>query len=206
MRNIIKGVWEKTKWLIFLIVWTAGIIGYCNIWFVGIPMWMEIRGQADQTWTRHLERERLKKYGSGARVEENQNAESESQSLVPSREEKPSEKIVDTGRESAPPGEIEKKIRKTFKECPDLAVAVARAENTGMIPDQIGDRHLTFTQDGITYGFSVGIFQIRYLPGRPDPKELKDPDFNIKYAYEMYKASGWFPWSAWKNGSYQKYL
>ena len=42
---------------------------------------------------------------------------------------------------------------------------------------------------------SVGLFQIRTLPGRPSAEQLKDPEFNVKYAADMYKSQGWRPWS-----------
>ena len=45
---------------------------------------------------------------------------------------------------------------------------------------------------------SYGKFQIRALPGRPAPQQLLDPDFNVKYAAEMWKQQGWKPWSAAK--------
>ena len=43
---------------------------------------------------------------------------------------------------------------------------------------------------------SYGLFQIRALPGRPDPKVLTDPEENVKYAAQLYKTQGWQPWTA----------
>jgi hypothetical protein len=43
---------------------------------------------------------------------------------------------------------------------------------------------------------SVGLFQIRTLPGRPSAQQLSDPDFNVKYAAQMFKEQGWGPWTA----------
>lgn len=42
---------------------------------------------------------------------------------------------------------------------------------------------------------SVGLFQIRTLPGRPSSKQLKDAEFNVKYAAQMQAKQGWQPWS-----------
>mgnify|MGYP001588058838 FL=1 len=43
---------------------------------------------------------------------------------------------------------------------------------------------------------SVGLFQIRTLPGRPSATQLKDPEFNVRYAAQMQKEQGWKPWTA----------
>ncbi len=45
---------------------------------------------------------------------------------------------------------------------------------------------------------SYGLFQIRALPGRPAPQQLSDPEFNVKYAAQMYNQQGWRPWTAAK--------
>ncbi len=49
---------------------------------------------------------------------------------------------------------------------------------------------------------SYGLMQIRALPGRPSPEQLKDPDFNMKYAAGMWKAQGWRPWTVARNLGY----
>lgn len=100
---------------------------------------------------------------------------------------------------------IEALVRRTFPEDPDTAVAVAMAES-GMNPETVGDRHLTFVRDGKTYGMSCGIMQIRNLPGRPDCESMKDPVKNVEYARSLYERSGWKPWGAYTNGSFKKYL
>jgi len=43
---------------------------------------------------------------------------------------------------------------------------------------------------------SVGLFQIRTLPGRPSAEQLSDPEFNVRYAAQMQKTQGWGPWTA----------
>lgn len=86
-----------------------------------------------------------------------------------------------------------------------VAYAVMMAESGGRV-DNRGDGHLTFMQSNVRYGDSWGCFQIRYLPGRPAPEQLVNARFNVEYAYKMWQSQGWYPWSAWKNGSYLKYL
>ncbi len=104
----------------------------------------------------------------------------------------------------SPPYEtVEDKIRAAFPEDPDTAVAVAKAESR-LNPEVVGDKHLAWG-DGKN-GMSCGIFQIRVFPKRPDCKELLDEDFNIEYARQLYKNSGWSPWSTFKSGRYKKFL
>lgn len=47
----------------------------------------------------------------------------------------------------------------------------------------IGDKNTSYQ--------SYGLFQIRALPGRPPPDWLLNPDNNVKFAYELYKRSGY---------------
>lgn len=42
---------------------------------------------------------------------------------------------------------------------------------------------------------SYGLFQIRALKGRPNPKTLLDPEENIKYAAKLFKSQKWQPWT-----------
>lgn len=46
---------------------------------------------------------------------------------------------------------------------------------------------------------SVGLFQIRTLPGRPSLDQLKDPELNVQYAAQMQKEQGWQPWTTARN-------
>lgn len=86
-----------------------------------------------------------------------------------------------------------------------IAKAVMQAES-GCRTDAVGDGHITYVQNGVTYGMSCGLFQIRFLPGRPNCKDMQDASKNIAYAASMYKAQGWYPWSAYLNNSYIKFL
>lgn len=86
-----------------------------------------------------------------------------------------------------------------------IARAVMMAESGGR-SDAIGDGHLTYYVNGIKFGYSVGLFQIRQLPGRPSTTSLMSPEFNIRHAAGMWRSQGWKPWSAYKNGAYKRYL
>lgn len=99
----------------------------------------------------------------------------------------------------------DKLLARHFGDDIGIAKAVMQAES-GCRADAVGDGHLTYIQDGVTYGMSCGLFQIRYLPGRPNCSEMHDASKNIRYAATMFKASGWQPWSAFLNGTYLRYL
>lgn len=102
---------------------------------------------------------------------------------------------------------VEDLIIETFGDKWRIAYAVARAES-GLREDAIGDYTLDYRgKDGNVYGMSLGVFQIRYLPGRPKVKDLLTAKFNIEYAYKMSKGgTDWSPWSAYKNNSYKQFL
>ena len=56
--------------------------------------------------------------------------------------------------------------------------------------DAVGD---DYPINGV-YAPSYGLFQIRGLPGRPKKEQLFDPEFNTKYAADMWRGQGWKPW------------
>lgn len=85
-------------------------------------------------------------------------------------------------------------IRAKFGANADKALAIANCES-GLNPNAIGDKSLMYLQSGTYYGASYGLFQIRYLPGRPSPDWLIIPENNIQKAYEM--SGGGVNWSAW---------
>lgn len=89
-------------------------------------------------------------------------------------------------------------LRWTFGSEATLAKTVFKNES-GLRCEAIGDTNLTYVKNGITYGASYGIAQIRYLPGRPTPEQLKDCKFNIQYAKQLRDKQGWTIWSAYKN-------
>lgn len=89
--------------------------------------------------------------------------------------------------------EIIKIINKHFGKYASQAIKIATCES-GLNPSAKGDVGIQYYQDGILYGASYGIFQVRYLPGRPTPDKLVDPEFNIKYAADLHSWHGWSPW------------
>lgn len=98
---------------------------------------------------------------------------------------------------------IDNLLRWNFGKEAKLAYAVFKSES-GLRCGAEGDKHLTFQKGGITYGASYGIAQIRYLPGRPTPTQLKDCKFNIQYAKQLRDKQGWTIWSAFNNKNYLK--
>lgn len=94
-----------------------------------------------------------------------------------------------------PPDRIKTLIDAYFPEhARTRAYAIANCES-GWNDQAVGDGHLQFMQNGIRYGASYGVFQIRYLKGRPAPEQLLDAEFNIRYAANLYNSSGWQPWT-----------
>lgn len=63
---------------------------------------------------------------------------------------------------------------------------------SGGNPKAVGDNYPIRGQTIPSYG----LFQIRGLTGRPNPKILLDPEENVKYAAQMWKNQGWGPWTA----------
>jgi hypothetical protein len=109
-------------------------------------------------------------------------------------EEVEEESTLSSNRELSSPTSLEQKIRAKFGESADTALAIAFCES-GIREEAIGDGHIAYYQDGIEYGKSYGIFQVRHLPGRPSPEWLLNADNNIEYAYQLFQRSGWNPWS-----------
>jgi hypothetical protein len=88
-------------------------------------------------------------------------------------------------------------IYQTFGSVGTSALAIAKCES-GLESSRIGDTTLEYTEGGELYGYSSGLFQIRHLPGRPDPISLLDPVKNIDYAHQLYIKEGWKPWTCAK--------
>ena len=83
-------------------------------------------------------------------------------------------------------------------------LAIAKAES-GHRKDAVGDQTLTYQNNGRTYGYSVGMFQIRILEGREDCDTFDIPT-NVSCAYRIYKGQGLSAWSVVLNGSYRQFL
>ena len=95
---------------------------------------------------------------------------------------------------------IEKHICLVFgSEC-RVALAVSRAENQ--------TRQCDIFVDEPNGSLSIGLFQINSVHfNKYPPKRLTDCFENINIAKRIYDtAKGWSPWSAYKNGSYKKFL
>jgi|GEM_PF-4951161 len=97
-------------------------------------------------------------------------------------------------------------IRQKFGDNSNLALAVADCESH-LRANAVGDGQLAFTHNGIEYGRSYGVFQIRHLRGRPTPDYLLNAKNNIDYAHKMYEEQGGFQaWACYSGGYYQKHL
>lgn len=88
----------------------------------------------------------------------------------------------------------------------EMAFAIAKAEskcNTGAK----GDADLVFHQSGREYGYSVGAFQVRILPGREEC-DTYDLATNVKCAYNIYIEAGrnFSDWTMFQNENYKNYM
>lgn len=105
----------------------------------------------------------------------------------------PLKQIINVGNA----GSYDELLKKYFGGAWLTARKVMIAESGGRA-NAVGDGRLRYWQNGVQYGDSHGLFQIRYLPGRPNPGQLHNPEFNIAYASGLYKSNGWRPWSVCK--------
>ena len=83
----------------------------------------------------------------------------------------------------------------------NLMVAIAKAESN-CHSDRVGDTNLTYTQNGRTYGYSVGALQVRILPGR---EWCETGDYYL-CAHNIWLSQGYRAWSVYSNGRYLKYM
>lgn len=82
-----------------------------------------------------------------------------------------------------------------------VARAIMHAESN-CNTNAVGDNRVI----GGIYAPSCGLMQIRTLAGRPSCEELKNPETNVAWAYRLYSANGFQPWSVYNNGAYLKYM
>ena len=87
-----------------------------------------------------------------------------------------------------------------------VATAVMKAESKCNINAK-GDEDLIYEENGRTYGYSIGAFQVRILPGREECDNY-DLETNVKCAYNIYVAKGrdFTDWSMFTNEKYLDYL
>lgn len=88
----------------------------------------------------------------------------------------------------------------------EIATAIMKAESK-CDNEAKGDLDLVFNEKGREYGYSVGLFQIRILPGREECDGF-EIEKNVKCAYQVYQEnnSSWSAWSMYENGKYQDYM
>lgn len=106
--------------------------------------------------------------------------------------------VVTVERVTEPDGSsepsIDELIDQHFGSAAASAKRVMQCESGGR-SDAVGDTKLAYWLNNTKYGESYGLFQIRYLPGRPSPDQLLDPAFNIEYAANMHHGQGFRPWT-----------
>lgn len=68
-----------------------------------------------------------------------------------------------------------------------------------------GDGHLTYQQNGRTYGYSVSALQVRILPGR-EACDSYDINVNVDCAHAIWLNQGYNAWTEYRNGDYAKWL
>ena len=106
-----------------------------------------------------------------------------------------SEVYAGNGQFEAAPADAVSLIKKYFPESEwDNAIAVMMGESGGNAGAHNGNAG--------TGDDSWGLFQInRYgelANTRPPVNQLLDPEFNVKYAAQMWQSQGWGPWGAAK--------
>ena len=87
-----------------------------------------------------------------------------------------------------------------------LATAVMKAESK-CDAEAKGDLDLVYEEEGRQYGYSMGAFQVRILPGREDCDTF-DLKKNVECAYNIYNEAGreFTDWSMFNNGKYRDFL
>ena len=93
---------------------------------------------------------------------------------------------------------IEEKIKETFGNEGDIAVAIAKCESS-LDPSRVGDTHMKYP--------SIGLFQVNQTWHKYSDETLKNPDENIRIAKEIRDRWGNYnAWTCFKTGNYKLYL
>jgi uncharacterized protein YxeA len=88
----------------------------------------------------------------------------------------------------------------------NIMYGVCKAESKGKV-DAVGDTTLTYVQNGVTYGMSCGMLQVRVLPGRNITcEDMHKPEKNVAKAFEIWNAQSYAAWSVYTNGRYLDYI
>lgn len=87
-------------------------------------------------------------------------------------------------------------IRWTFGKDAKTALAIATAENG---THACGRTHTN--KNGTT---DIGIFQVNSIHSAKG--NLYDCKDNVRVAYQIFKASGFYPWTVYQTGAYKKFL
>lgn len=101
--------------------------------------------------------------------------------------------------------QIMKKIRDTFTETPNTAIAVAKAESLLNARAYNPEAHRDKYGNVICYG-SYGVMQIACVHMPHNPEALFDVETNLRVARKIYNERQWFPWGGYTSGSWKKYL
>jgi len=86
----------------------------------------------------------------------------------------------------------------------NIMLAIAKAESSCKV-NAVGDTNITYNKNGRTYGYSVGAFQVRILPGR-EKCDTHNVVINVKCAHDIFKSQGLKAWSVFNNMKYRRYL
>ena len=86
----------------------------------------------------------------------------------------------------------------------NVMVAISQAES-GCNPNATGDTSLTYQENGRTYGYSVGVFQVRILLGR-ESCDTHDLKANVACAYKVWQGQGYRAWSVYSNNRYLSFM
>jgi len=193
MRESLKDFFEgvSIKKTLFLIIWTAGILGYIYFW-AGFQDSLKL-----ENWA-YSEAMKIHQQNAEIKIEKEDGAAgSNTASLVQPTSEEGGKEIS-----SPSPEGIEKKIYEKFgKENYQIARAVAFAES------RLNPIATNTNTNGTT---DTGIFQINSCHcktiGADCEKKLIDPSFNIEFAYQLFQKSGWKPWTTFSSGKYLAYV
>lgn len=194
MKNLFRGIWDKTKWIIFLTIWTIGVVGWCYFY----QEFKIIRCEADWAYNESIQLHNRKveiKDTKGSPLnpkDDGKEVESNETSMLVQPE--ATEEVKTT---SVSPSGVEKLILEIFgDENYKIARAIAFAES-GLNPNA--------THKNSNGTIDAGTFQINSCHGF-SVDELKNPKRNIEIAKQLFDKSGWSPWTTWKSGAYKKYL